>query len=430
MNANSGSSKGPNKRTADNIEGDDVPQKAIAVAIPQNPSLPRILHRHQHRTRPIAGPANLIFNVYKAIIRHTNLFFQFAIRLEPQAMDDLLAIDKEFHYRFNIYNTSIITDYAKYHAPDAAYVFSPQVYPEMTISDPMLRPMDGRSWLARDIPSIRWTKMVFYRDGVVREILTRLALEGHRFPKRMNRVLMLFWIVMDKNTTSWRKAFLRDKEIWSDNDLILFHMFLVKLDMRFSDPILGNGVCELSHLFLLQSSLTMLNEVLSGRLDLSYDNITDLMIRSYRQEDLDIEAHPWMDNDLENGVPEEHWGLMSQEEWGMWKPRMEPALDMLILETARRGLHPQKHLLDFVTYGFVHEETGQNLPAPMKWRGERDVVLPREAWPMEEVRTGVIVKLDKLWGVQGEKKEADATREDIEMVDRDEALPAGMMMTE
>ncbi len=41
-------------------------------------------------------------------------------------------------------------------------------------------------------------------------------------------------------------------------DIIFFHLFLVKLDMRLSDPILGNGMCELSHMLLTQKSLSLL----------------------------------------------------------------------------------------------------------------------------------------------------------------------------
>ena len=48
-------------------------------------------------------------------------------------------------------------------------------------------------------------------------------------------------------------------------DIIFFHLFLVKLDMRLSDPIFGNGMCELSHMLLTQKSLSLLYKVLSTR---------------------------------------------------------------------------------------------------------------------------------------------------------------------
>lgn len=132
------------------------------------------------------------FNIYKAILRHPNHFFQFAIRLPSATVVDLYAIDKEFHYRFNNYSISIVSDYASYPAPHAAFIFSSIIFPELCISDPLLKLMDGRSHLARDIPSLRWTKMVIYRDRVTRGILTCLGLEGHRFYRGTHVTLMKF----------------------------------------------------------------------------------------------------------------------------------------------------------------------------------------------------------------------------------------------
>lgn len=155
-------------------------------------SAPQIVHRHRHRHQNVAATVwrphllgetsvrpNECFNIYKAILRLTTHFFQFAICLPSATIVDLYAIDKEFHYRFNNYSTSIVSDYASYHAPRAAFIFSWIMFPELCISDPLLKPMAGRSDLARDIPSLRWTKMVIYRDRVTRGILTCLGLEGH-----------------------------------------------------------------------------------------------------------------------------------------------------------------------------------------------------------------------------------------------------------
>jgi hypothetical protein len=398
-----------NKRTADSADLNDACQTTVASAEPWDHSdTPQVISRYHHRRQTVADSAlravpgtSRKFNVYKAILRHNNLFFQFAIRLSPEILDDLLAIDKEFHYRFNRYSNSIVHDYACYHAKEAAYIFSPSVYPELCISDPMLRPMDGRAHLARDIPSIRWTKMVFSRNNVVREILTRLALEGHRVPKETSRAVMLFWITMDRKTNAWRRAFLENPKIWGDRELLLFHLFLVKLDMRFSVPVLGNGACELSHLLLTQKSLVMLNSVLSGRLVMDYDDTTELMIKTYDQSDLDVENHPWMEDEVENGVKEAEWGLLSYEEWRRGERNLESALDMLVKETVRRGLNIQRYLLDFVTYGYVDDRTGCNIPIPRMWRGqEKDVLLPKEGWPKEEVKKAVIDRLDRMWRIE------------------------------
>jgi hypothetical protein len=209
---------------------EDIDIKGALPPLPANPRLsrnaaPKLLRRHRHRRRNAAAtvwgpqlpyqPSSTLqpFNLYKAILWHPNLFFQFAIRLPPATIVDLYAIDKEFHYRFNKYSISIIHDYASYHAPEAAYIFSWVLFPDLCISGPMLRPMDGRPHLARDIPGLRWAEMVIYRDSVIHGILTCLGSQGHRVPYGVHQMLMKFWLLMETKTTTARTAFLSDNKI-------------------------------------------------------------------------------------------------------------------------------------------------------------------------------------------------------------------------
>ncbi|CAO2647080.1 Nn.00g080020.m01.CDS01 [Neocucurbitaria sp. VM-36] len=411
MDTDSPSAKGK-KRTAETFSSTPhTPQDPL-----NNNDAPRILRRHRHRRRNVAAtiwgldipptpptttapcapsPSPQPFNIYKALLRHPNLFFQFALRLPYPTIIHLYAIDKEFHYRLNKYSVSLIHDYARYHAPLASYIFSWVLYPHLCISDPMLRPMDGRAWLARDVPSFRWIGMVLWRARVVRCILSLLTAEGHRVPSLAASALMKFWVLMEMKTTGLRAAFLRDTAVWTDAEILCFQLFLVKLDMRFADPVLGNGVCALSHLLLTQKSLSTLWKVLSGKLVLDYDTTTDLVVRTYRTEELDADTHPWLDDEIDNGVPEEEWGILCREGWHMDGARMESAVDMLGTEGIRRGLNVQGCYLDFVMYGFVDGRTGENLATA---RFGRDMGAgasgKRNEWPGKQMREKMVEKLD------------------------------------
>ena len=99
-----------------------------------------------------------------------------------------------------------------------------------------------------------------------------------------------------------REAFLRDDKVWTDMDIVFFHLFLVKLDIRLSDPILGNGMCELSHMLLTRKSLGVLYKVLTKKVVLDYGEATDMLIRTYLSEDLDTDTHTWLEDEIENGV--------------------------------------------------------------------------------------------------------------------------------
>ena len=336
------------------------------------------------------------FNVYKSLLRHPNLFFQFCIRLPFRTIVALYSIDKEFHYRLNKYSVGLIHEYARYHAPVAAPIFAWIQFPELCISDPMLRPMDGRSWLARDVPSFRWVGMVLSRQRIVRSILTSLAVEGLRVPEQAFGVLCKFWSLMEKNSTAVRRAFLQDTAVWSDVEVCIFQLLLVKLDMRLSDPVTGNGIGELSHMLLTQKGLQKLHERLMGETRFDYEKAIDMLVCTYLTEDLDTDTFPLLDDEIENGIVEEEWGLLSREEWNMDGERMESAVDMLIMEGFRRGLDVQQYYLDFVLYGFVDND-GNNVPTPRQQRQEGGGLEAIEVgWPKQRTRKEALKTLREV----------------------------------
>lgn len=432
MDLDSASTIANKKRTAP-----DTDPSTEDSDFPAEDTAPRVLYRHNHRRRNVAietwgldpldspsspedtpprsdadipssieddspehRPEKRPFNVYKAILRHNNLFFQFALRLPYSTMINLYAIDKEFHYRLNKYSLSLIHDYARYHAPLAGHIFSWTLYPQVCISDPMLRPMDDREWLARDVPGFRWIGMIIWRQKIVRSILTMLSMEGHRVPAACEGALMKFWCLMEMNTTKMRLLFLQDKNIWTAADIVHFQLLLMKLDMRFTDPVLGNGAGQLAPLLLGQKSLITLWKILSGNEKLNYDKTCDMIVKTYRLEDLDTDENPWLDDvfDVVPGGPR-RGGLLARENWHPDGAKMDHVVDMVITEGIRRELHVQQYYIDFVLYGFVDEKTGKNVPVPTQLREEKHVRTPSEGWPEKKVREDVIKELDERFGV-------------------------------
>jgi hypothetical protein len=392
--------------------------------VPVIPSPPQLIRRYRSRynniyQQPISNlpflsystaeapaPPAPPFNIYKALLRHPHLFFQFALRLPMQTFLDLYAIDKEFHYRLNRYNNSVMHDYAAYHAPDAANIFSFPLYPHLCISDPVLKPMDGRTHLARDTPGMQWVRMVVGRDKIVRDILTALAMDGHMLPKRAKTVLMKFWVLMETRRIALREGYVADRAIWSDDDIKVFHLFLFKLDMRFSHPIQGQGQCLLSHILLTQRSLLTLHHVLLGTLNppLDYVELTDMIIRTYLTEELDTDAYPWLEDEVETTMTVEEWGVLRRENWDMFGKIMESGVDMLLREGVRRGLNIQQWVLDFVLYGYVNlNGSGRNLPIPRLWREQQRPVVPDEGWMGECEMEGLVEELDGRFKVDKSK---------------------------
>jgi hypothetical protein len=195
--------------------------------------------------------------------------------------------------------------------------------------------------------------------------------------------------------------------VWRDVDIVRFQAFLVRLDVRLMDPVVGNGMGALSHLLLTQRGLGMLAGVLAGRVRWDYDGVVEVVVRTYLMGDLDPDAVPWIDDEADNDVPEEEWGLMMKEGWCVDGKRMESAVDVVIAEGVRRELHVQQDLLDFVLQGYLDEDW-KNSSVARRSRIEKKMVV-REGWPGKGTRQKVVAHLNERFGLVGsENSSGDA----------------------
>ncbi|KAL5113587.1 hypothetical protein ACEQ8H_008535 [Pleosporales sp. CAS-2024a] len=381
----------------------------LSTPPPSDNTAPRVLRRYHHRKpNPAAelwGPDLALssfaheargpcgpFNIYKAMLRHAHLFFQFTLRLPLESAIDLYAMDKEFHYLFNKYSVSILHDYARYWAPTSSHVFTWHLFPDLCISDPTLRPMNDRAWLARDVPSWRWVRMCLYRQRIVGDILLNLQTEGcGALPPGTEAVLYQFWLLTSFSSTAQRAAFVRDATLWPDAHLVLFHAFVLKLDMRLAHPLVV-GPASLAHLLLCQPSLAPLHALLLHPLHaLAKIHLTHMLLRTYPMARLDTRAFPHLESVRVTGVDEPEWGLLSKEGWDENGAEMLPAVDLLVQEGVRRELHLQRCVLDFVMMGFAGG-------VRRRWRsGERLY----DGWLVGREKGEVVRGLDRRFGLVG-----------------------------
>ncbi|KAF2202625.1 hypothetical protein GQ43DRAFT_368735, partial [Delitschia confertaspora ATCC 74209] len=337
--------------------------------------------------------SNQPFNIYQAIMRHPDVKYQFMLRLPPKSFIDLHAIDKRFHYIVCQKYSSLMHDFAAHHAPDAAFCMPGHLFPDLCISDPTLKPMDNRAQLARDVPSLRWAQMVIYRERVVHDILTTLALAGLHVPRATTRVLLKFWACNELPTQGQRENFLADKSIWSDAELFVFRHFCVKLDMAISNPVFGRGACRLSRLLLSQKSWTLLRDLLIGQRMETLEGLGEIMMRTYQTEDMDVESHPILADEIESGVVLHEWGLLTREKGLFDHDVMQTSVRLLEKEIIRRGLRVDRWIPQMVVWGFIRPKTGENIPRRMSMR--RRVVLPDEGFPTKKVMDGAVEEMIK-----------------------------------
>ena len=246
--------------------------------------------------------------------------------------------------------------------------------------DPAGRGHPLRPGQQRLVPSMKWLQMIVHREKSVRDILACMARQGHRMKPGMalslkksklpwplpsfqaleklsnaNDWFGTVWLIMDISTTNARVQFMHNETQFTDLDLYNLQFFIVKLDMRFNDPIDGPGTEDLRKLFLGQKSLTPLALLLKRKAFLDCVSVVKLAVRySYvvRPEHKHMPIF---------GIPPEEVGIGHLEGWGKGKCHLMRPDELVMRESVRRGLGLKAHIMEMMTWGYVDPITGMNI---------------------------------------------------------------------
>jgi hypothetical protein len=149
---------------------------------------------------------------------------------------------------------------------------------------------------------------------------------------------------------------MHNRDFITDMDLYNFQLFIVKLDMRFNDPIDGPGDEGMRKLFLGQRGLTPLCKLLKRKAFLSSMDIVRLGIRyayEVRPEHRGMEIF---------GVPPEEIGVGHLEGWGAGRVHLMRPDELMMRESVRRQLGLKNHIMEMMLWGYVDPITGKNVP--------------------------------------------------------------------
>ena len=232
--------------------------------------------------------------------------------------------------------------------------------------------------------------MVTFRSQCIAEILALLAIEGHRLPKAMEEVLGKMWFTVDIPSNANRIGLLHNKKYWSDRDLFVATMFFIKLDMRFMDPVDGDGHGgpALRKLLLGQRSLSAVWQALKRTgLKTKLDLLRMWIRYSYEPAEAD-KGLPIF------GIPPEEIGKLQLEGWGKGKDKLLRIDELVMREGIRRRLNLQRQYMDMMIWGYIDQNTYEDIPTP---------VLRRTMDDQEAVRTDQSVKVkEQKRGVSGD----------------------------
>lgn len=296
------------------------------------------------------------FNIFTAIISHPELVFELAKYLTPESLLSLYAISKDFHLIMNGHFTTIILSQAFTRAPESSGIFRYKCYKSLCITDPAARQNPEIPAQLRCVPSFRWLRFVLYREQVVDEILACLAAEGHRLPKRASSVLKKIWFTMDLGDSARRIGLIHNTQFWSDRDLFVATMFFIKLDMRFTDPVDGNGEMSLRKLLLGQRSLSTLLASLKRTEMLNELGLLQTYVR------WKYEPAPEHRGMSILGVASDRIGRGHLEGWGLGNQKLLRPDQLVMGEGIRRQLDFHKRYMDMMIWGYVDSKSLKDIP--------------------------------------------------------------------
>ncbi|KAL8783222.1 MAG: hypothetical protein Q9213_004786 [Squamulea squamosa] len=297
--------------------------------------------------------------IFNRLLDYPELIFEMVSHL---SVDDLLAlysISRSFHTLANTRFTTMILSQSLSHAPESSHIFPFRCYRSLCLRDPAMRPNSAKpDFQIRHVPGFQWLKMILFREHVVDGIVACLEKEGLMLPAATTLTIKKIWFFMDLSTNKLRDAIIRNTDYWTEEDLYLAHLFLMKLDMLFTCPLTGEADLGLRKMLLGQRSLSTLLRVLRREeMRNSYEMMKMIVAWNYRRNDQQIQL-----NQSIFGIPPNRIGMLQYEGWGRNPGALFHQIDELVTwESVRRGLDMPSHYLDMVLYGFVDKRTGLDI---------------------------------------------------------------------
>ncbi|KAK4127642.1 hypothetical protein N657DRAFT_687881 [Parathielavia appendiculata] len=319
------------------------------------------------------------FDLLGSLCTCTELIVEVCKHLRPLDTVHLYSISKDFHRTISKHMRSSIFAWANYMAPAATRIYSSPVYHRWFVPDPAGRrvtpadqelsrtqpgqarldgqePLNENEGEVRKIPGLMWLQMVVGREMRVRDIIACLARRGHRLPEGSHVTLKKIWLIMDAATSQARMILLNNPVFFTDEDLYIAQLFMVKLVLAFNNPIFGPQSSSLMRLMMGQRGLTPLWQLLRGK---KYRTATEI-----RQLKLRYDVVPeQVDENLatQHGVSIDELGVVHFEGWGQGPDHLLRPDQLIPLEAARRQLDLDRCIDEMMIFGHVDFGTGNSL---------------------------------------------------------------------
>ncbi|KAK3297494.1 uncharacterized protein B0H64DRAFT_457661 [Chaetomium fimeti] len=343
----------------------------------------------------IQPPKRDRFDLLASLCSCTELIVEVCKHMRPLDIVHLYSVSKNFHYTINEHMRSSIFAWASHMAPTAARIYSSPVYCRWFIQDPCRRrvtpndqelsktqpgqakvegqpPLNSEEGEVRLIPGLLWLQMAVNREIRVRDIIACLARRGHRLPEGSHQTLKKIWLIMDAATTQARMMLLNNSDFFSNEDMYIAQLFMVKLILAFNDPVFGPQSTMLMRLMLGQRGLSPLWALLRG---IKYRTVAEIRQLKLRY---DVGPDQLQDENLPavQGVDIDRLGVIHFEGWGTGPDHLMRPDELIPLESARRQLDLDCCVEEMMIFGHVDFNTGNSLVPSLKEMYMSDDDLP------------------------------------------------------
>lgn len=340
-----------------------TPLTAVSLNFQQGIPFQTIENELDNLTTPTSTPPKpkKPFQMLTSFLRHPELILNLAKVLHPTSLINLYAISKPFHFILNSHYTTYIKANMEYHAPESNLIFPWRCYARLCIKDPGWRPMcPSKPGVARDVPSLRWLQMVTYRSEVIHDILMALCKYGLVLPKGIEKVIKKMWFLCDLPANANRIGVLHNTGYFLDRDIYYAQMFIMKLDMRFTDPVEGNGELHLRKLLFGCRNFVPMRDFLVGKISLTHLLQRVVWYQYNPSPSVRALQFPII------GIAPMQIGNGNTENWGRGQQRLLRVDEGIMREAVRRELNTHKYFLEFLLFG--------HLELAVRQGGKKDMV--------------------------------------------------------
>ena len=309
------------------------------------------------------------FNIFHGFLLYPELVFHLAQSLTVKDLMSLYAISKDFHTIVDSRLATVIINQAKEKCPESAETFPFRCYRYLCQDDPIGRTLDPepnqvRTNEVRKIPSFRWLQMVMFREKVCHEIMAVMAEDGVPMPPRCELALKKMWFLMEIPDNGRRIGYIHTTRLVEESDLFLIMCIVVKLDMRFNDPLNESRFHGLRKVLLWQPGLLPLWRALKRTHLVDRYEVMKMWVATKYRPPADLRSLPIF------GIPADKVGRRRYEYWGEKEEHNDGrkvnvllrADQLVVREIIRRDMSFSGHYLKFLIWGYVDFETLKNFP--------------------------------------------------------------------